>query len=1402
MPCYFFLSVQVKEGIVVTNKALIDKWMKDDNLAKYFLFNTCHEEQQRSLLTCDTARDIWVSIENQYQQNSIERRQALQQQFLNVTFNSEHGVRAHIEGIKLLAKDLTEAGCATDELSISNRILTTLPDQFLGFFTAWESTAMAERTLANLTTRLCNEEDRNKRRHVNVHNKDSDNNKALYGQPSHHSSSQYPAPSSSHHDASRVDAGPFNREAARFNSSPYPQRGGRGGRGRGNRGGFRGGNRGSGRRDSRFSSSNDGNKRRDGKCWNCNYYGHWQKECRFLKDDPEAYAAYLQGTDDRAIILDPSQPSVSMIAHAAQSSLSNHQASEVYLDSGATQHMFHQQSRFSNFKPIPSGGKSIEGIGNSRVEIRGIGDVTFNASVNGSTQLITFHNSLFAPELGINLISVGAITAKGAAIHFSGTKVHVNLNGVTILSGKRNSDATLYRLEETTETAQPACQSFRALSRSSHNSIEEWHLRLAHLNYPMMIKMSKSGAVDGFTLPAGTQPPIEHCHECAAAKAKRTPFYSSTSDRSSRIGQLIFSDVWGPAQVKSLGGALYCCTVRDDFSDFRVAYYLKTKDQVAGAILDFIRLLHTQTGQLVECVRTDGGKEYESNDFEQRLKKKGIRHETSVRHSPQQNGSAERDNRTLFEGTRALLHSNKSLPLSLWAEATNHKIYVLNRSISTTCPDVTPYEAWFKKKPNLSTLRAFGREFYVLIPKAIRAGKLEPVGNLVYFVGNSDTQKGERFYDPSTGKVNTSCDASPAHHVYAPRLPSVDLQKDTQVFPQLASQPKVHPNTDEQVTTIFQPPEDPRDDTVPTSPLIFPLSSQPESPSFPPPTKKGRLVRTRTALEEENLIDAPAVPDPRRSLRIKTPKVIKSMKAADGTKYATARSTENEVPDQYQDAVASKQAKEWMGATLKEYNSLQTTETYTEVDRPKDRSVIKTRWTYKLKPGFKGSPPIYKARFVAKGYTQEPDVDYTSSETYAPTLKVDSLRVLLSIAAVHDLELTQLDVKTAFLCGTLTEELYIELPEGFTKPGKVGRLNHPIYGLIQSAYNFNETFDGYIVKYELIRSNYDPCLYYHIGKDPNDITLFGIWVDDGILATKTLEKATAIIQHLEQYLEMTSRPADIFIGLEITRNREERKLYISQGTYVRLLLEKFRMTDCHPRNVPADPCSRLSARDRPQNSGKPPLTTTPYRAAVGGLMYVAKMTRPDALFAVNACSRQSIDPGVPHWEAIKWILAYLAGTIDFGICYGGTGITNHLVGYSDSDFAGCEDTRRSTSGLIFILNGGAISWTCHLQKPIALSTAEAEYYAAGHASKEIAWQRNLLEEIGFKQQEPTPLLCDNKSAIMMVHNPVFHARTKHIELKYHYIRKEFKQKNIRLLSVSSADELADFLTKPLKVEAL
>ena len=217
-------------------------------------------------MTCETSPDIWTSVTSQYQQNSIERRHAIQQQFLNLTFNAEHGVRAHVERVKLLSKELTDAGCPTDEASICNKILTSLPDTYDGFFTAWESTTRTDRTLANLTSRLCNEEERTKRRR-GIGSSNSDN-KALWGGPPNSSQSQSFAPGSHHQGSSNN------------NSSPYPQRGRRG-RGRGGRRGP-GGRAG---RNNRFESSNQGNPRRNGNCNYCGYYGHWEKECRFKKQD-------------------------------------------------------------------------------------------------------------------------------------------------------------------------------------------------------------------------------------------------------------------------------------------------------------------------------------------------------------------------------------------------------------------------------------------------------------------------------------------------------------------------------------------------------------------------------------------------------------------------------------------------------------------------------------------------------------------------------------------------------------------------------------------------------------------------------------------------------------------------------------------------------------------------------------------------------------------------------------------------------------------------------------------------------------------------------------------------------------------------------------------------------------
>ena len=349
-----------------------------------------------------------------------------------------------------------------------------------------------------------------------------------------------------------------------------------------------------------------------------------------------------------------------------------------------------------------------------------------------------------------------------------------------------------------------------------------------------------------------------------------------------------------------------------------------------------------------------------------------------VRYTPQQNGVAKRDNRTLVEGARTLFHSKTFLPLRLWAEAVNCVVYTLNRSLSSSCPAVTPFETWFYRKPDVSNLRPFGSEFYVMVPKELRQ-KLDAKCIFCYFVGNSTTQKGDRYWDPVSGKVNCSCDVSPIDHYYELRLPELDVQRGAEIFPSTSVLPVPHP------------------------PLPASASVGPAAPEVTVPP-----------------------PGPRRSTRPPKPKVFTSMSAV----LATTPH------DQNRDAMSCADAPTWKVAIQQEYDSLIKNDTWLLVPLPANRSIIDSGWTFRIKLGSSCTPPIHKARFVAKGFSQVPGVDNTVAKLYAPVIKHDSLRVLLSVAAANDFELIQLDVKTAFLYGDLDEKLYVRQPEGFVSPGE------------------------------------------------------------------------------------------------------------------------------------------------------------------------------------------------------------------------------------------------------------------------------------------------------------------------------------------------------------------------------
>ncbi|KAL0308644.1 UNVERIFIED_CONTAM: Retrovirus-related Pol polyprotein from transposon TNT 1-94 [Sesamum radiatum] len=430
----------------------------------------------------------------------------------------------------------------------------------------------------------------------------------------------------------------------------------------------------------------------------------------------------------------------------------------------------------------------------------------------------------------------------------------------------------------------------------------------------------------------------------------------------------------------------------------------------------------------------------------------------------------------------------------------------------------------------------------------------------------------------------------------------------------------------------------------------------------------------------------------------------------------------------------------------------------------------------------------HKARLVAKGYSQLPGIDYT--ETFAPVARLDTIRALIAIAANKKWKIYQMDVKSAFLNGYIDEEIYVEQPQGFIAKGseeKVLRLKKALYGLKQAPRAWYSRIDKYFIDRGFRRSLSEPTLY--IKSQGNDTLIVSLYVDD-LIYTGNNEK---MIQVFKEDMMKTFEMSDLglmhfFLGIEI--NQEKEGNIICQRKYTETLLKKFKMESCKTVTTPLVTGEKYQKED-----GSQKVDGSMYRSLIGSLLYLTA-TRPDIMFATCLLSRFMQSPSQVHYAAAKRILRYLRGTKDFGIWYKSTNDAK-LVGYTDSDWAGSVDDMKSTSGYTFSLGSGIFSWASKKQATVAQSSAEAEYIAAAATSNQAIWLRRILEDIGEKQEEPTTIYCDNKSAIAITKNPVQHSRTKHIDIKYHSLREATTRGEIELKYCSTEEQLADIFTKAL-----
>jgi hypothetical protein len=509
--------------------------------------------------------------------------------------------------------------------------------------------------------------------------------------------------------------------------------------------------------------------------------------------------------------------------------------------------------------------------------------------------------------------------------------------------------------------------------------------------------------------------------------------------------------------------------------------------------------------------------------------------------------------------------------------------------------------------------------------------------------------------------------------------------------------------------------------------------------------------------------------------------------------------TSSEDPSTFQEAIDSSEKDKWMEAMVEEMESLSKNKTWELTELPKGKKPIGCKWVFKRKEAVSEKEgERFKAQLVAKGYSQRRGIDY--DEVFSPVVRHTSIRAVLALVVDQDLELEQLDVKTAFLHGNLEEEIFMVQPEGFKKPGTenlVCRLKKSLYGLKQSPRQWYKRFDSYMIQIGYTRCEYDCCVYVRILEDSSYIFLL-LYLDDMLIAARSMCEVDRLKSLLYKEFEMKDLgAAKKILGMEIRRDREARKLWLSQKNYIRKVLENFSMLDAKLVSTPLANHFRLSSNQCPKNVEEiEDMTRVPYASAVGCLMYAMVCTRPDLAHAVSIISRYMANPGREHWNAVKWIFRYLKGTAEHGILFSRQPGTNSVIGYVDANYAGDVDDRRSTTGYLFTLLGGPICWKSTLQSIVAMSTIEVEYMAVAEAAKEALWLKGLVKVLGLNQSG-VQMHCDSQSAIYLAKNQVYHARTKHIDVRFHKIRELIVTGDIVLEKVHTIENAADMLTKPV-----
>ena len=1073
-------------------------------------------------------------------------------------------------------------------------------------------------------------------------------------------------------------------------------------------------------------------------------------------------------------------------------------ADALVLDSGCTQSILMNKEQLQNYRPYFCNFSTADA---GTLQCVSIGNLFVSPS-------LTVEDVLYCPEISMNLISVSQLCDQGHTMSVNRQTITLTKNRRVVLTAR--CEDGLYQSLPTVQRA--------LLAGCARTSLS--HRRLGHLNLKSLRLLSHLS--DGLVL---DNDPEESCSICAQSKATRSTFAPSSS-LALHIGDLTHADVCHIGVPTILGGCTMFLLLIDDATRFTTIYLLQHKDDCTELIIGYDRQLFNKTGRHLSIVRSDGGGEFFNTALKEYFQSVGTVQQSSTPHTPEHNSRAERANRTTLEGISSMLLDSQ-LPWTFWGYAAECFIYLKNRSPHAALPRSTPYQEWHRKLPDLTNLRVFGYDCWVYIPGAVRrrqgrGHKLLPKSRPMIFIGYSDKFKAWRCFDTLTKQVVFSCNVRfdteqrrTQNSAVTESLSDFAAPLNTFALPSRLDQGEILMNN----PSLEDPPV-----SITGTEVLPTRSTDGLSDSFEelPTVSTDVLSESGDDTSSDELSESSADPltegnsrmadasngelhdsDSRTSDEDISPNDrIHALLA----KCNTALLIANDSPT-YAKAMRSVDKPLWDKAIAGEYASLREHQVFSEpCDLPKGFKALDTKMVLKLKePEGSNTDRRMKARLCVRGFLQEHGVNYNL--TFAPVATYNSLRMFLSAMATLDYEIDTVDIKTAFLLSSIKEEVYINIPEGYpcSDKAKVLRLKKCLYGLKQAPMEWNAELDAHLKSIGFFPTVSDPCIYVcHSRKE-----FILVYVDDLVIATKSRERMQHIKDAIHAKLPLTDKgPINRFLNIQFKRDRKLRQILMSQPVKIANVLEDAQLSPDDlaivkvPSKVPACPNTMLNEQMCPDTAEETArMEKLPYKSILGQVLFIAITARPDLATAVSACGKFAHKPGNEHWLALLRILSYLQGTKDLKLVLGGRAHTINLSSYSDADWAGDLDRRKSRSGYIILMNESPIIWSSKLQPSVALSSTEAEYIALSLTSRDVIWCRALLYELGFPQKEPTTIYEDNDSCIKIAQSAKQLPGVKHIDIRHHFIRDRIRSGEIKLERMRTGDMVADILTKQLPYPA-